>query len=201
MKKIFILFSAAILALLLASCAEESNPAYDQENFTAIFDNNKFSASYFPIDLKQTPDGGYLVLGGRRLEDSNFSGIYILKVDKYGHFIKEVEVDAQYVNPVGDLMESGGQYYFFCMDELTLQSQLVQLDAAAQAITIQTVNAGITYPTAAAVDGNNFILLSYNNVDKQTVISLVNATGGLVTSKAFDIGAGDDVEEPLINHF
>jgi hypothetical protein len=199
MKNISYLLTVVIL-LFLFSCGEESNPVFDEENFTAIIDNNEFSASHFPIDIKQTPDKGYLILAERRLTDSNFRGVYLLKVDKVGNVVRELVVDPQYVNPVGDFMEQGGQYYFFCMDNLNQVAQIAQVDA--DATTMTTSATGVTYPAAAAKDGNNFILLSYNNDSKRTVLSLHNNTGNVVQGpKEYAIGAGDDVEEPIINHF
>jgi hypothetical protein len=199
MKNISYLLSIVIF-LFLFSCGEESNPVFDEENFTAIIDNNEFSASHFPIDIKQTPDKGYLILAERRLTDSNFRGVYLLKVDKVGNVVRELVVDPQYVNPVGDFMEQGGQYYFFCMDNLNQVAQIAQVDA--DATTMTTSATGVTYPAAAAKDGNNFILLSYNNDSKRTVLSLHNNTGNVVQGpKEYAIGAGDDVEEPIINHF
>jgi hypothetical protein len=183
------------------SCEEEADPALNEETFTKIYDNNLFNAAYNPIDFKQTPDGGYLILGSRRLEDSNFSGIYMLKVNSQGIFEKEIEVDVAYVNPVASLMELNGEYYFFCMEELTLQAQMARTDPMLENITITPLQDNITYPSAAAFESNNFVLLSYNHIDKLTTISLVGPTGGTLASKGFDIGVGDDVEEPLINHF
>jgi hypothetical protein len=62
-----------ILALVvLIGCSNDSDPAADKASFTRIYDNSKFNTTYFPIDIKQTPDGGYLILGGRRLESSLF---------------------------------------------------------------------------------------------------------------------------------
>ena len=93
-KKIYLLI--LFLVAVAVSCSEESNPTYDSDNFTSIFDNNQFDASYFPIDIRQTPDGGYLVLGGRTLVDtvtavdSDFTGIYLMKADKFGNFVSEV---------------------------------------------------------------------------------------------------------------
>src|SRR5688500_17239352 len=110
------------VAGLTISCSEKSDIDFDKENFTSIFDNNEFSASYFPIDVKQTQDGGYLVLGERRLQNSNFRGIYLMKADKLGKYVNAVEVDEEFVNPVADLMLSGNLYYFFCMDALNLQT-------------------------------------------------------------------------------
>ncbi len=82
-----------LLPILMATaCLEESTTALDEKAFTRIYDNDQFDASYCPIDMRQTADGGYLMLGGRRLDSTNFSGIYILKADRFGNFVKELEV-------------------------------------------------------------------------------------------------------------
>lgn len=188
-----------LIILLSGSCANEADPSADKSNFTRIYDNDKFNTSYYPIDMRQTPDGGYLILGGRRIETSNFSGVYLMKVDELGGFVSEQEVDEVNVNPIGPLMEVNGKYYFFCMTAVGLQTQLIELDATG-AIT-QTIDVGGSYPAAAALDNSGFILLSYDNLSKQSIVSLITLTGSVTKSKGFSIGAGDAVEEPIINHF
>lgn len=195
MRLIIIAFSI----FLFIGCANDSDPAADKASFTRIYDNNKYNASFFPIDIKQTPDGGYLILGGRRIDDSSFSGIYIMKVDEFGGFVSEQEVDETFVNPIAPLLENGGNYYFFCMTSVGLQPQLFQLDA--EGTLSEPISVGGSYPAAAAVDGNNFVLLSYDNLNKKTVVSVITPTGSISQAKGFSIGAGDAVEEPIISHF
>jgi hypothetical protein len=198
-KNIF--FLILVLVGSAFSCSEESNPTFDTENFTAIFDNNNFDASYFPIDMRETPDGGYLVLGGRKLPDSNFTGIYLMKADKFGNFVKEVEVDETSVHPIGKLTAVQDRYYFFCMDPLTQVAQIADVDAALDGINIMPVQNGLTYPAAASYVENSFVLLSYDNGSKESVISIVSPSGGVQASKGYSIGVGEDLEEPIINHF
>jgi len=103
-----------LLPFLFASaCLEESTTALDEKAFTRIYDNDQFDASYYPIDMQQTADGGYLMLGGRRLDNTNFSGIYLLKADRFGNFVKELEVDESFVNPIAQLMSAGTSFKFF----------------------------------------------------------------------------------------
>jgi hypothetical protein len=185
----------------MVSCTEESNPQFDLDTFTTIFDNNQFDASYFPIEMRQTPDGGYIILGGRRLPDSNFTGIYLLRADKYGNFVSEIEVDETSVNPVAKFVEYQTKYYFFCMDPITQQAQIANVDANLDAITVTPVQGGLTYPAAASFDGNNFVMLGYNNGDKQSVISLLSPDGAVLASKGYSIGTGEGIEEPIINHY
>lgn len=196
------LFSVLLAGfLLVTSCVEETNPEFDQKSFTKIYDNNLFTTNYFPIDMVQTPDGGYLILGGRRLAESNFTGIYLMKADKDGNFVKEIEVDDSYVNPIAQLAFINDTYNFFCMDPLTLQVQRVQTDANLEGVNISAVGGDLYYPCASRVDGNNYVLLTYDHLTKQSVIAVVTASGAVSQSKAFTIGAGDKVEEPIINHF
>ena len=200
LKSTSVLYIAFTL-LIIVSCTEESNPDFDTQTFTSIFDNNKFDASYFPIDIKETPDGGYLILGGRKLTDTSFTGIYLLKADEFGNFVKEIEVEETSVNPIADLLEYQTKYYFFCMDPLTQVAQIASVDANLEAVTITPVQGGLTYPAAAAFVENNFVMLGYNNGDKQTVISILNPDGGVLESQGYTIGTGEDVEEPIINHY
>jgi len=201
LKKIYPIFLIILSVSMLTSCSEESNPEFDMQTFTTIFDNNKFDASYFPIDMRQTPDGGYIILGGRRLDDSNFTGIYLLKADKFGNFVKEMEVEETSVNPVAKFTEYQTKYYFFCMDPLTQQAQIANVDANLEAVAITPVQGALTYPAASSHVDNNFVLLGYNNGDKETVISILNPEGGILSSKGYSIGTGEDVEEPIINHY
>jgi hypothetical protein len=190
-----------ILAIVgFVSCSEESNPKLDEEIFTKIYDNKKFYATYSPIAIVQTPDEGFLMLGEKTHEDTTiYHDIYLIKVDKSGNFVKEQEVDKASVNPIAELMEFQAKYYFFCMDEASKEAQIAEVDANLEAITVNTVN-GVGYPLAARLVDNNFLLLSYSNVDKVSRVSFVNNTGNVSASKNFSIGAGDDVEEPIIDH-
>ena len=193
----------AVLILFLAvgafRCSNDADPAADKANFTKIYDNNTFETSYYPIDMVQTPDGGYLILGGRSLTGSDFSGIYLMKVDESGAFVSDQNVSSDNVDPIGRILAANNQYYFFCMTAVGLQSQLVSMDGNG---TIgQIVNVSGTSPAAAAQDDNNFLLLSYDNVNKQSLVSVITPAGAVSQSKGYSIGAGDAVEAPIINHF
>jgi hypothetical protein len=85
------------------------------------------------------------------------------------------------------------------MTPVGLQTHLAEMDASGQIN--QLIPVGGTYPAAAALDGGNFLLLNYDNLNKESRVSVVSPTGGISRSRGFSIGAGDEVEEPLINHF
>lgn len=199
------IFSLIASLLILVSCANESDPAADKANFVRIYDNDRFDASYFPIDIKQTPDKGYLILGGRRISDpanpnaQYYSGTYLLKTDELGAIESENEVKTDIVNPIGPLLEANGNYYFFSMEPQNVQTQLTELSATGS-ITKTSIIGG-SYPAAAYNDNGNFVLLRYDNFSKQSVVALVSPSGSAGNSKGFSIGAGEGTEEPLLEHF
>jgi hypothetical protein len=189
-------------AALLTSCSEEENPQLDKDTFTKIYDNNKFNASNFAIDMRQTPDGGFLILGGRIIPgDSIYNGIYLMKVDEFGNFVKELEVDPGYVNAVASLTTFQTKYYFVCSDRGNLQAQIASVDANLDAVTITPVQGGLTYPAAASFIDNNFAIVGYNNVDRLTTMSIVTPDGGVLAYKGFMIEPSDAVEQPIMDHF
>jgi hypothetical protein len=202
MKTSIILISVIIL---VASCAKDSDLATDKANFTRIYDNNKFDASYFPIDIKQTTDEGFLILGSRKLTDSNLSGTYLMKVDKLGAYVSDLEVASDKVLPIGPLLEANGKYYFFSMTPVGLETNLNEVDqegALTRTIAVQGEGGG-SYPSAAYNDfkTGNFVLLRYDNLSKKSVVSIIDTEGVTKNSKKFSIGSGDGVEEQFITHF
>jgi hypothetical protein len=200
MKKLFLL--SVLLALVALSCSEKSDPSLDQKNFTSIIDNKIFSSGIYPIDIRQTTDGGYLILAERTIPESNFRGVYLMKADKYGKFAKETILDNNFVNPIGPLLTSGTSVSFVCMDAFSLQAQLVTTDEASENTTVTPIG-GVTYPAAIGIDGTSgFVMLSYDQANKNTVISRHSMAGAFLgNALALSIGAGEDVEEPIINHF
>jgi hypothetical protein len=202
MKRLF--FILPLLALIVASCEEEANPVFDTESFTAIFDNNQFAATYNPIDMIQTEDGGYIVLGKRDLSESEFTGIYLMKADKYGNFVRETQVNPEYVHPIASLVSRNNMIYFICMNELTTELQIVVVSTDGELLEEATLLVpGITYPSAASFADNQFIIQGYNHVDKQTIVALVSLEGVITKQINYSIGTGDteSLDQQISSHF
>jgi hypothetical protein len=198
------LFSALLL-LLLAGCKEikENNKNTDPKaNFLVIYENGDFSKSFIPIDIQQTSDGGYLILAKRRITESSFYGIYLMKADNTGKFISGEEVSTDLVNPIYNLMKVGNAFYFFAMDRLSLETKLVSASEDGKATVLATLT-GVIYPLYVSLDenSNQFLLQHYNRDELKTVVSLVNTAGAVTAQRDFNIGFGDfDVEQPIIDH-
>ncbi|MEP2275798.1 MAG: hypothetical protein ABJH98_10105 [Reichenbachiella sp.] len=176
---------------------KDVNPA---DSFLRIYDSHQFDHEIRPVDVTQTADNGYLFLGNYRRDDVDFLGTYISSVDEEGHFIRNTYLRDNNVHPVGKFLVLGGEHYFISMDAVSLQAYLNQVDDSARVVS--TIGIGTTYPMYAENDGEDqFVLLSYSSVNRTTVLSLVNADGSITSQSAFGIGAGQEVEEPIIDHF
>lgn len=166
-----------------------------------IYDHSDITSEYIPYDIQQAADEGFLILGGRKVAESPFKGVYVMKTDKEGNFVSEQNVPSDYVNPVNQLVKVGNQVFFFCMDRLSLEAKLMKIDEAGMAI--EVAGLGLLYPLYASLNGDNnsLTLLSYNREDKRTVVSRISTGGTILNQKSFDIGFGDfDAEQAIIEH-
>jgi hypothetical protein len=192
-------FLVTLLALSLLSCDIRENESVNpSESFLRVFDTQDFGASFEPLDIVQTSDDGFLLLSGTRRNDTNFPGAHIIKSDKDGMFESQQQLSNDFLHPVDQWIELNGQFYFVCMNGLT-RAQLVSVTETGdvgEAVALNT-----TYPLHVSKSNGNILLLSYDNENKNTVLSVINTEGQTLNSQAFNIGAGDDVEEPIIDHF
>lgn len=202
MKHLFKIFNTFLLtSFILTGCDIKDNEVEVYASFLKVYDDESFAGSYIPLDIQQTADEGYIILSGTRLEESNFIGIHLFRLDEQGNFISDVKMETQYVHPTYNLIKTDQGYFFFCMDAVSLRANLVHLDEEGQIVEIRPAG-NLSYPLYAAMGrDNNFILQSYNINDKQTILSVVSPEGNVGKSQGFGIGAGDDVEKPIIEHF
>lgn len=201
MKELLSTIACVALVLTSLSCTEESDPDAERATFSKVYDHSEYRSAFRPLDVVQTPDNGYLILAERALTESAYSGIYLLKVSETGAFVAESVSDETYVNPVGDLMVQGDRYAFIAMDVANQQSVIITTDASIESLEYVSVP-GSSYPAAATADGEGFLLLSYNHVDRTSVLSRRDFNGAVTRGPvAFSIGAGDEAEEPVMDHF
>jgi hypothetical protein len=210
MKKFSPLLLLIVLSLSLVtfSCVEEVSPASEEKKFIRIYDHTEFNAAFHAVDIKQTPDGGYLILAQRSFEtdagQASNQGIYLLKADKTGKFVKDLTVDDQYINALPGLTEINGNYYFVCTstDEF-YTTQIAVVDP--ELIGLDFTSVPLLYPSAVSTIGNatkDFIILSYDPEEKESVVSIVSKEGAIKQSEGYSVGIGNDlVDEKIIAHF
>jgi hypothetical protein len=200
-----------IPVILLSACLEESSEKIDKKAFTKIYDNSEFYSSFYAIDMKQTADGGYLILAGKtevvkeagepQQVNTPFS-VYLLKVDELGNIVHELELGEEYVYPIAGLNEAGGSYYFFCMDEAT-NALLVNVNELADFSTVTPIGANIRLPLASSTDGSELLLLSYDNETQESVLSRISLSGTIPVngSARFTSGSPESpIDELVLAH-
>ena len=192
----------SLLGLLaLLACGPEVEPVLPTDRFTKIYDSEQFDAAYRPLDVAQI-DNGYVVLAARRLSDSDFYGVSLLHTDLEGTFVGITDLANTYVQPTPGIRPTSAGFQFFCMDRSTLQSYVVTVDPATGTPSEPVAVGGLNYPLAIGLSTNqNLLLLSYSPANQNSVISEVSPDGSVIRSQGFSIGAGNDVEGAIVNHF
>lgn len=200
MKKYIYLCFSIFFLLILQSCDIKNNIAAikPEESFQKVYDNQRFSLAFSPLNVIQLTDGGYIVYSKINIAESNFGGIYLQKIDKLGNFVKSSNLETNNVAPLPNLLVSGNRMYIFAMDNTTLEAKLIEIDQELNVVNNATVT-GTTYPLACALKSNgNFLLQYYNREDKQTVSAEVNTAGQITNSQSYSVGTDPYDPEPRI---
>ena len=191
---------AYLLALLLpgvlclTACGREETEATPDHRFTRVYDNGLAGGSYDPLDVRQTADSGYLMLGA--LNDWD---VYLMKADRNGNFQWEAKLGKPYVNALPNLFAIGKDHYFFCMDGITLGTYLMKIDEAGQ--TAQPVKSfsEASYPLAvSATPEGGFLLQYYHREEKSTGLAKIGADYDVVWKNKY--GVKQDVEQYIVAH-
>ncbi|UII19296.1 hypothetical protein [Fulvivirga ligni] len=199
MKKIYLLFICIIG--LATSCDIGDNETDPTTSFLKIYDDNTYESSYIPIDIKQTSDGGYLVLSAtRKAELEPLTGVRVIKLDANGDFEKQQDLDG-FSHPVGDLMEIDGNFYFIAMTTRAEAARVVifmidNTGTLADPITLSSVR---NYPFCATkTDDGKILLLSFDNKNLNTVFTESDINGSILKSSKFSLGPNaQDIGEPF----
>jgi hypothetical protein len=193
MNKIYTWVLFLLLIGNFSACDIRDNETAPDFSFTKIYDNGEFERAYYPLDIKQTADSGYIILGAATIDDSSFPGVYLLKIDEKGEFEWE-SLSSQYVYPASALMSTGNGWSFFCMDKGNLGGYLMQADSLMKPI--RSLDA--EYPLAGSQIQGGYLLQSYNRYDRKTKLTRMNGSGSTVWTKEYDIF--EKVEEDIVYH-
>ena len=196
MKKL-IYFIALIF--VFQSCSEDSIDP--ESSFTKIYDSQNSDVSYHPIDIVETTSG-YIVLAGQDTDNSQFRELQVIQLDLEGNYLVEAGVPGSHVAPMGEFISIDSMYYFFTMEPILNTAQLVRMGNDPSTADVINIGGGIEFPLAANRTANgNLMLLSYDVGNTETVLSIMDTDGQIVNSAGFNIGAGNDVEPFIWQHY
>lgn len=182
-----------LMTLMLSACNSDEEVKPD-EAFSKVYHINNADLKLHPVSLIQNRSNGYLLLSA-----ADEWNIHISKTDDKGEVDWHAAIDPPYVNPVYPLMEKDGQYYFFCMDEVSLTAYLVRIDQDnGELLEVRSYD-DIIYPlSAATLSDGGFLLQSYNRNARSTQISRIDQNFDVVWQENYNVL--EDVEEAVINH-
>ena len=161
------------LLSVLFSCDEKKNQVSPNYGFTKVVGSTDFEGDFYPWDVVQTADGGFLVLSSSNT--SAFKDINLLKLDENGDFEWELNDTSEYKNPLPRLYESNGQVYFFAMHNLTLTTHLLQVDLSGGALINAQTYPDFLYPVATNEVPNGYLLQCFDREARRTRLMKLNA--------------------------
>lgn len=197
MNKTNFIFIAIVFAL--SGCDITKNDVEPTASFTKIYDDNRFEQEYYPVDIIETADKGFLILSELKNDQSLFTSVHILKTDALGNIVSQIELDAPFANAVNGWSKVGELYYFVCMNANNLIANLVAVDETgtpADPIALGST----TYPLVMQQVDNGLVLLSFDNLNAESVITELSVDGQIIRQVGYPIGTGVDVEKPIIDH-
>ena len=152
------LFVSAFFAVLISCDVKKSNTSPASE-YSRIFDYSDMNLSFFPVDLEQTGDGGFLILSVYTDTTlSTFPLIHLMKTDAFGKKVWESWLDKAYCSAVPSLMLLGSSYYFICMDAVNQESRIMRINQDThEALEIRALS--IQYPLYSMKDKNGDVLV------------------------------------------
>jgi hypothetical protein len=196
LKSYLLLFLSGII--LIACDVKKSNIA-PENNFIKVYHNPDYNISFYPLDMLQTDDGGFLILSA--LEDTtlnSFLPVYLMKTDNLGNFEWETYPDHSNVSPVPKLLYINGNYYFVCMDATTQNTRFVKIDTKTGE-TSQVSSSALMFPLTAYTDSkDNVIVMNFDRVGRKTILTKYGNNFQQEWSSTFDIIG--DVENQIRLH-
>jgi len=189
--------SIILLLFFVLSCSKKETIS-PEAGFSKIYDNAEFGGSYYPVDITQTSDGGYLILSELKRSDTDFFGVYILKADKEGNFLWAVSAADNLVNPIPGLITIGDSYYFMCMDKVTLATNVMQINDNSAPTAVQTYGS-LIYPLhASATPDGGSIVLTYDRANLSTKIAKMDSKFNISWQKSYTVF--ENPEKILVEH-
>ena len=167
------------------------------DNFVRIYNNELFDISYNPLDIKQTPDGTYIILS-----TANETDTYLLRVSEFGEFISDTIISTPYTNPLSELFLVNGEYHFFSMDNVTLSTYLLKVNLSDSNQVPELVQSfpEIIYPLhASQVPDGGFLIQSYKRDARSTALTKLDASFSQSWQAEYEVL--EDVEGSIIAKF
>ncbi len=187
-----------LLIALVTSC--EKDNITKKNIFTKIYSDPNSDISYYPLDIKQAGDESFFILAASSIDTTRtWLNAYVAQIDKEGEMMWSSKIEVPSVNPVGDIVEINGEYFIFCMDNISLQTHVLKIDNSAQTASLVATVSEAEYPLAVSkTPDNGALLLGYDRLTRNSVLTKLNGSFEVVWQTKFRVM--QDAEEILVDH-
>jgi len=191
------LFLFIIFTIVIACNKSEIKP---ENIFTKIYSDSNSDISYYPLDFVENGTGGYYILGSTSIDTTRtWLNTFIMGTNELGEMTWSVTLEKPYVNPISNLLNLSGEFYFFCMDEISLSAHLLKINEGSHSAELVKTFPEIIYPLAVSkTPDNGFILLSYDRTTRSSSLNKIDASFNITWQTKFRVI--EDAEEQLIDH-
>ncbi len=165
------------MALSISCDIKKSNLSPDIY-FTRVFTDNNISHTYYPVDITETEDHGFLIVSGLYDSDSlNYPKVHLLKTDPEGNMAWTYTSDPSVMSPTPSILEVGSSFYLVSMEN-NLDANLYEIDQGTNQGSLEFVQELNIKNPLYAYSGNNdnIVLLSYDIVSNNSVITGFDAS-------------------------
>ncbi|WP_157638185.1 hypothetical protein [Flexithrix dorotheae] len=194
-NKVLFLYLGLFLAIF--GCSSDVEEVEPNNRFTKIYNNENFDDSFYALDVKQTADGGYLILGRKELEDSPYGGAYVIKTDDEGNYQWEAIPTLDFRNPVPNLVFIDGAYHFVCMTGV--DGVLAKVNEDGKTIDLARPYADVTLPLhASATSDGGLLILGYDQGAEESSLSKIGSDKSFTWQTRYAIL--EDQNEAIFDH-
>ncbi len=181
-----------IFSFMFLACSQEEEFIPDA-SFIKIYNDEFFKTSYIPMDIVQAGDDGYFILSAY-----NSWNTYVLRLDKEGEYVWDYQLEENLVNPIKGLYYKDSAFYFLCMDDLSLATNLMKATDESQSAQIEQTFSDIIYPLNSSAADDGFLLVSYNRESYSTRLTKLGLDFNVQWDEEYSVE--QDVEESIISH-
>ena len=178
----------------LWSCESDDDSEAPATSFTRVYDDPEFSSTYDPLTVLPTEDGGYLLLAATEQWNP-----LLLKTDQDGQLTWFSSVDEAYVNPLAEFLLINDSIYLVCMNEVTLATEILQVDISNGTTKSTATLEAIQYPLGASrTPDGSLLILGYNRESRSSTLSKLSPS--FAPEWVAEYSIEEDVEEDIIDH-
>ena len=190
-KIVYFLFFLGMFSLTNVGCKKKYEP---EKSFIKIYDDSNGNRNYFPLSIQQTNDDGFMILSAY-----NGWNIHLLKANKEGEMLWELDLPNKYVNAVPNLIVRNDSLFFVCMDAVGLYTYVMHINENDKNVSEFQTFTEILYPLYVYDNQTAVYILNYERNSAETGVSELNSNMDQII-QAESVSVYTDVEEEVVDH-